>query len=136
MPKKPADKEWRSEIARRFGQAIEERHLSKTEAAKNLGITRQTLWLYLNAKATPGGDVLKKACKSWEITISRKGAEFSAGAFGPEREPAPKRPKQLDLFKALEILREAKFETELVARSNQYFEIRIRIQSSEEVAFR
>lgn len=131
MPKKAADVEWRREIAIRFKQAIEKRHLTNTEAARTLGIERQTLWLYLKGKATPGGDVLRKACEAWGITISRKGVEFSASAFGPQQKATPPRPKQLDLFEALEMLREAQLDTEVIGKSGQYFELRIRIRSSE-----
>lgn len=128
--------EWRLEIAARFRQAIEARNLTNSEAAKALGIERQTLWLYLKGKATPGGEVLKKACEAWGITISRKGVEFSAGAFGGQQQPAQPEPKQMDLLQALELLRGAHLETQVVGKSGQYFELRIRIRSSEEVPSR
>ncbi len=133
MPKKSADLEWRSEIAARFREAIRKRNLSNAQAAAMLDVKRQTMWLYLNEKATPGGDVLRKACQQWGISISRRGAEFHAGAFGPERKAPAPRAKQLNLFEALEMLREAQLETEVIGKSGQYFELRIRIRSSEEV---
>lgn len=91
------------------------------------------MWLYLNEKVTPGGDVLRRACQIWGISISRKGVEFSAGAFGPERKALAARAKQMGLFDALEMLREAQLETEVIGKSGEYFELRIRIHSSKEV---
>jgi transcriptional regulator with XRE-family HTH domain len=136
MSKKAVDLEWRHEIAVRFQQAIKERNLSNTEAAKTLGIKRQTLWLYLREKATPGGDILKKACEAWGITISRKGVEFAAGAFGGLQQPAQMEAKQLSLLEALELLRGAQLDTQVVGKTGNYFELRIRIRSSEEVPSR
>src|SRR6266487_2431732 len=133
MSKKPADLKWRSEIVGRFRQAIEQRHLTNAQAAEILGVRRQTMWLHLNEKVTPGGDVLRRACQIWGISISRKGVEFSAGAFGPERKALAARAKQMGLFDALEMLREAQLETEVIGKSGEYFELRIRIHSSKEV---
>src|SRR5258708_6976854 len=136
MAKAPADLEWRREIASRFREAIAKRNLSNAQAAEMLGVRRQTIWLYLREKATPGGDVLKKACHLWGISISRKGVEFSAGAFGPERKTPTPRAKQMNLFDALELLREAQLDTEVIGKSGEYFELRIRIRSSMEVLSR
>ena len=98
-----------------------------------LGVKRQTMWLYVREKATPGGDVLKKACQLWGISISRKGVEFSAGAFGSQRKSSTPSPKQIGLFDALEFLREAQLDTEVIGKSGEYFELRIRIRSAREV---
>jgi transcriptional regulator with XRE-family HTH domain len=133
MSKPPADLEWRREIASRFREAIAKRNLSNAQAADMLGVKRQTMWLYVREKATPGGDVLKRACQLWGISISRKGVEFSAGAFGPERKMPAARAKQMSLFDALELLREAQLDTEVIGKSGEYFELRIRIRSSTEV---
>ncbi len=133
MSKGPADLEWRSEIADRFREAIAKRHLTNAQAAEMLGVKRQTMWLYLNRRATPGGDVLRKACQLWGISISRKGVEFLVGAFGPERKAFAARAKQMGLFDALELLREAQLDTEVIGKTGEYFELRIRIRSSTKV---
>jgi transcriptional regulator with XRE-family HTH domain len=129
MAKGSADLEWRSEIAARFNEAIEKRHLTNARAAEMLGVKRQTMWLYLNRKATPGGDILRRACQLWGISITRKGVEFSPGAFGPDRKAAGPPPKQMGLFDALEMLRDAKLEAEVIGKSGEYFDLRIRIRS-------
>src|SRR5690348_4301610 len=123
MSKRASDKEWRREIAKRFREAIYKRRLTNKRAAEILGVKRQTLWLYLNDKATPGGDVLRKACEEWGITINRKGVEFSSGAFGSSKQAgrSPMKAKQLSLFEALELLREAQLDTEVLGRTGQYF---------------
>src|SRR2546426_10081865 len=98
MSKSPADLEWRREIASRFREAIAKQHLSNAQAADMLGVKRQTMWLYVRERVTPGGDVLKKACQLWGISISRKGVEFSAGAIRAERKNANAHPKHISLF--------------------------------------
>jgi len=133
MAKKSADLEWRAEVASRFRKAIEKRALSVAQAAALLEVKRQTMYLYLNEKITPGGDVLKRACQLWGISISRKGVEFSAGAFGPKRQEPPSPATQMGLFEALELLRKAQLDTEVVGRRGGHFELRIRIYSTEEV---
>jgi transcriptional regulator with XRE-family HTH domain len=134
MSKKSADQGWRLEIADRFRQAIRSRNLTNTEAARILGVERQTLWLYLKGKSTPGGQVLKKACEAWGITINHKGVEFGAGAFGGERQAEPPTPRQMTLLEALELLRGAHLDTQVVGKKGAYFELRIRIHSPEEVS--
>jgi transcriptional regulator with XRE-family HTH domain len=136
MSKGPADFEWRSEIAARFREAIKERHLTNAQAAEMLGVKRQTMWLYLNEKATPGGNVIGKACQLWGISMSRKGVEFSAGAFRPKRKTSAPRPRHMGLFDALKMLREAELETQVIGKSGEYFDLRIRIRSSRAILSR
>jgi transcriptional regulator with XRE-family HTH domain len=136
MSKKSADLEWRHEIASRFRAAIKKAHVTNAQAASMLGVKRQTMWLYLKEKATPGGDVLRRACQLWGISISRSGVEFPAGAFGQERRKAPPPARQMGLFDALEMLREAQLETEVIGQRGNYFELRIRIHSSQQAVTR
>ena len=132
MSKRAADPELRREVALRFREAIQRRNLSLRVAAETLGVKRQTLWLYLNQKATPGGDVLRRACELWEISLTVKGFEFTTEAFRPARKDAPSKAEQLDMFKALEILHDAKLEAKVVGKVGDYFELRVRIRSSQE----
>jgi len=129
MSKRFANPDLRREIALRFNQAIEARGLSKTEAAAQLRISRQTLWLYLNEKATPGGEVLERACQLWGLSITYKGVQFKKGAFAPEVKPRRTAGRQLSLLDLLEKLKDDQLETEVVGRVGEYFELRVRIRS-------
>ncbi len=58
------------------------------------------------------------------------------GAFGPEQKASAARAKQMGLFDALELLREAQLDTEVIGKTGEYFELRIRIRSSKGVLSR
>ena len=127
MSKRRPNPDLRHEIAVRLREAIEDKNLTMTSAAKALRVTRQTLWLYLNEKSTPGGEVLKRACKVWNLTLNVEGFSFTSGAFGPEQKALP-RPRQLDLFRALEKLRADQIDTRVVGCVRGFFELRVRIK--------
>ena len=127
MSKRRPNADFRHEIAGRLREAIQDNHLTISKAAKLLGVTRQSLWLYLNEKSTPGGEILKKACKLWKLTLNLEGFSFTSEAFGPERKALP-RPQQLDLFRALEKLRPDQIDTRVIGRVRGFFELRVRIK--------
>jgi transcriptional regulator with XRE-family HTH domain len=132
MSKRPGGSELRREIARRFREAIGKKQLSQTQAAELLGVKRQTLWLYLNQKATPGGDVLRRACELWGISLTVNGFEFTAGAFGPTPNKSVSQTEQLELFRALEVLYDAKLEAKVVGKRGKYFEVKVLIRAPKE----
>jgi len=129
MSKKANDPELRSEIARQLKDAINAKGLTRSEAAEILQIKRQTLWLYLTAKCTPGGEILKRACQSLGMTLRFKDYDFGAEAFGPSSGNSAPLPQQMGLFQALEELTSEQLETKVVGRVGEYFELKVRIKS-------
>jgi transcriptional regulator with XRE-family HTH domain len=127
VPKRPSSPEFRREVALRLKQAIRKHELTHSKAAKLLGVTRQTLWLYLHEKSAPGSVVLKKACQLWKLSLSVGGFDFDDRAFGPSGKQRPK-PRQLDLFEALEQLRPDQIETKVIGRVRGSYELRVRIK--------
>jgi transcriptional regulator with XRE-family HTH domain len=116
----------RADFAARLSKAIS--GISKTEAAEKLGITRQMLNRYLKAKSTPGGEVIKRACENWKLTLSIRGFEFKAGAFdAPARSTAAKS-SQLSLLELLEKLRNDQLEAKIVGREGDSFTLKLRIK--------
>lgn len=101
----------------------------KSVAAK-LGISRQMLQLYLNRKATPGGEVIKKACDEWQLTLSIKGFEFPGEAFASM--PKARRQKLMSnepgLFDLLDRLNKDQLEAEIVGREGDSYYLRLRIK--------
>jgi transcriptional regulator with XRE-family HTH domain len=126
MAKKRTSPTFRREIAACLRRAIRENKLSKNEAAKRLGVERQMLWLYLKGKMAPGPEVLRKASKSWKLTLS-DGTVLGPDAFGPEKKPRSL-PKQLRLFEALEEIQPNQIKTTLIGRVGDFFEFRVRIK--------
>ena len=106
----------RAEFARQLSTAI--RNTSKNLAAEKLGISRQMLRLYLKELATPGGEVIKKACDEWNLSLSIKGFNFSGEAFAgrPKQRKQAKEPQQVTLFDLLDKLNKDQLEAQIVGR--------------------
>jgi transcriptional regulator with XRE-family HTH domain len=127
VTKRRPNVEFRHEVSVRLREAIRDNGLTISVAAKMLRVTRQTLWLYLNERSTPGGEVLKRACKLWKLTLNVEGFSFTSDAFGPEKKTQP-RAQQLDLFRALEKLRPDQIDTRVIGCVRGFFELRVRIK--------
>ena len=117
----------RAEFASKLSAAIG--GLSKQLAAEKLGISRQMLRLYLKEMATPGGEVIKRACDEWKLSLSIKGFEFSAGDFVEAKSPKNENePAQLGLFDLLAKLQDDQLEAQIVGREGDSFYLRVRIK--------
>lgn len=126
MSKRGSSTEFRQEIALRLKEAILKSGLTKAEAAQKLGVTRQTLWLYLAAKCAPGSEVLKRACQEWKLSLTVKGVTFTPDAFGAPQDRITT--KQLDLLEALDQIRPDQIQTQFVGRIGPFYELRLRIK--------
>ncbi|MGD0858982.1 MAG: helix-turn-helix transcriptional regulator [Terracidiphilus sp.] len=130
MPKRKHSNtdELRAEFARQLSEAI--KGISKNLAAKKLGISRQMLRLYLKGMATPGGEVIKKACDEWSLTLSIKGFQFTGDAFASNAKPRGRQDKlsEPSLFDLLDKLEKNQIEAEVVGREGDSFYLRFRIK--------
>src|SRR5580704_15173242 len=102
VSKRTPDPEMRRAVIDGLKQVLREQKLSKSRAAELLGVKRQTLWLYLSGKATPGGDVLRRAFELWGLKIELHGYVITKESFGPQPLPKRSEPKQLNLLDQLE----------------------------------
>lgn len=120
--------ELRAEFARKLSSAI--KNVSKTVAAEDLGISRQMLYLYLKGKATPGGEVIEKACAKWKLALTIKGNPFTAGAFASDVKPQTELsvPRQLSLLDLLDKLKNDQLEAKIVGREGDTFILRLQIK--------
>jgi transcriptional regulator with XRE-family HTH domain len=130
MSKRGADPEFRRAIVNGLLEALRKYKLTKSKAAELLGIERQTLWLYLRGKATPGGEVLRKAFELWGLKIELGGYVITKESFGVRPEPEARVAEQLNLLDQLEKLTNDQLEVEAIGRRGQYFEFRIRVKTS------
>jgi transcriptional regulator with XRE-family HTH domain len=80
--------------------------LTNQAIADVLGVSRQTLDLYINMKTTPRPYVLYNACKEWGIEFEIAGRRFGIKDFEPAvpAGPRPPEPVQQDLLEALAAL--------------------------------
>ncbi len=130
MPQKPSENTaaLRAEFAAQLSKAIS--GMRKQEAAEKLGITRQMLNRYLKGKSTPGGEVIKRACESWKLSLSVRGFEFKRGAFDtpPKRRSETAKAAQLSLLDLLDKIRNDQLEARIVGREGDSFYLKLRIK--------
>jgi transcriptional regulator with XRE-family HTH domain len=120
--------ELRAEFALKLSAAVKE--MSRKAAAEKLGISRQMLRLYLKGLATPGGEVIKKACDEWQLSLSVKGFQFSAEDFAARGKKRPKgnETPQMSLLDLLAKLQNDQLEAQIVGREGDSFYLRLRIK--------
>jgi transcriptional regulator with XRE-family HTH domain len=128
MPKRPSSPALRREIATCLKAAIRDNKLKKSQAAKLLGVTRQTLWLYLNEKAAPGSEILRIASELWKLTLS-DGYVLKTDAFGPKKKLRT-HTQQLSLLSVLDGIKPDQIQTEIIGRTGPFVEFRIRIRAA------
>lgn len=119
-------REFSAELAAAIGTG------SKKQAADKLGVTRQMLRLYLKGKATPGGEVIKKACDEWNLSLSIKGfrftgEDFAASGASGEAKAVPVQ-LELSLAEVLGKLQSNQLEAEVIGREGDSFYLRLRIK--------
>ena len=111
-------------------QARRNRGLSVTDAARVLGITRQTMHLYLSCSGhQPRWRVIERACRAWDVSFIAQGKRWDKGAFGREHPAtAPEAVQLLLLPEAIERLENADFEVEILKKepSRIYLELRVK----------
>jgi transcriptional regulator with XRE-family HTH domain len=129
MSKRPPNKRLRQLVAEAFRKAIEENNLSKTEAAKALGISRQALYGYLNGKSLPGAQILAKAFEHWNMAFREDGLSIDKDAFALQKRAQSRKETQGELFRALaEITPNEIVETKLIRSPGKTVEFRIKIR--------
>ncbi len=105
--------------------------LKEKEIAEVLQVKRQTLWLYTKGRATPGGEVIKRACDHWKVKLTVKGFEFSGAAFETKKKaPQEALPPQPGLFDLLGTLTSRNLEAKVVGRVGDSFYLQIRIKEA------
>jgi transcriptional regulator with XRE-family HTH domain len=120
---------FRRQVADKFSAAISSRGLTKAEAAKILGVSRETLYQYLNARSTPGSDVLQRACEVWGITLNYRGLEFDSAAFGQSAKKSDiGGDRQLDLFAALNLVNDNSVDVTVIRKTKKSIELKVSLK--------
>jgi hypothetical protein len=129
------DEEYR-DFKESLRKTISAKHLTIIEAAKTLGVTRQSLHLYLmkSTKHQPRWRVLQRACRAWDLTFIAKGQKFDKHAFGKDVGSTPVDTAAVQLLllpEAIEQLRDANLEVKIVGRepSRIYLELQVKFAS-------
>lgn len=122
---------FRAEIARVLSRVIGEERGAQAQAARQLGISRQALNLYLARKATPSSAILGRACALWpplsfsvdqdHITITMDSSSFKA----PHPQSLP--PTQLLLFDAISEVDNQQLEVKVLKRGVNSIDLKVSI---------
>jgi len=126
------DQEYR-DFARTLEEARRTHGLTVTDAAAVLGITRQSLHLYLSCSGhQPRWRVIERACRAWDVGFVAQGKWWDKGAFGRERSVtiAPQAVQLLLLPEAIERLENANFEVEIVKKEPSRICLELRVKFS------
>jgi hypothetical protein len=82
-------------------------------------------------RATPGGEVIKRACDHWNVKLTVNGFEFSGPAFETRKKPPPETlPTQQRLFDLLGTLTDQNLEAKVVGKVGASFYLQIRIKDA------
>ena len=89
----------RSKLARALHQLKAEKGISSTQLAKDAGVTKQSMSLYLDGKATPTPATLRKLCMNLKLLpLDIEGAVISLSDIrSPKARPDLKNDQQLSL---------------------------------------
>jgi transcriptional regulator with XRE-family HTH domain len=92
-------------FAAELRRVLSERKLRISDAAKDLKISRQMLYNYLNGTSTPRAKVLSRAMELWSLEIRVGQARFDRKSFDAQQKTTSV-PKQLGLWEKLDAIKE------------------------------
>jgi transcriptional regulator with XRE-family HTH domain len=95
-----SEKRLRVAFARALSIAIGNRRGAQSRAARQLGTSRQAISLYIRHKATPGPEILRRACTELNLALELGGFRLDAGGF-PKAQKALPVPEQTSIFDAI-----------------------------------
>jgi DNA-binding XRE family transcriptional regulator len=131
MSRRPSDPEFLTEVAAKFKEAIKNHGLTKKGAAQDLGVTRQSLYLYTHGKVAPGPDVVRRAMELWKIDLTYRGHRLTLSNLSAipsadkEREPS-----QMSLWDAIKKLDNQSVKIEIKDKSTDLIELKVSINLS------
>jgi len=125
---KRKEMDFREALAGAFRQAMRSRKLTVSAAAKELGISRQSMYKYLTCTATPKSNIVNTACLKWEMSMNVYGITIAAGAFKRSNSAATPRPVQLDFSEILRAVRNRDLEVKLIRADSESLELKVLVK--------
>jgi transcriptional regulator with XRE-family HTH domain len=115
----------RAEIARALVTAIGGKRGAQSAAAKQIGVSRQALNLYVQQKATPSSENLRRMCKILRLSLNIEGATLDVSSF-TQKTPS-KLPIQTSLFDALSEVGDQQLEVKVLRKRAQSLSLQVTI---------
>jgi transcriptional regulator with XRE-family HTH domain len=113
-----------------FSKAIRdllESGVSAARIAAEIGVRRQTVYLYRDKKVTPSARKVHRLCEEWSVTLDIGGFKFGEAAFSQPAKSSSKS-EQLSLLKYLERLPPESFDIRVLGRVGEAFRIEVSIK--------
>ena len=115
----------RAEIARALTTAIGGNRGAQSSAARQVGISRQALNLYIQQKATPSSENLRRMCKILKLSLNVEGATVDLSAFA--QKTTQKTPVQTSLFDALSDVGDQQLDVKVLRKRAQSLDLQVTI---------
>ena|ERR1039458_8639383 len=118
---------FRSEFASAFSSAIGKLRGAQSQAARQLGISRQALSLYLGRKATPNSSILSRAFAIWpELSLDVEGIKLNSDSF-KSAQPERSSPLQMLLFDAISEVDNQQLDVRVLKKGVHSIELQVSI---------
>ena len=133
------EKAFRERFAEELRAAIGRERGAASTAAKRLGVSRQALSLYLNSRATPSAEVVRRVCQLFKLSLNVKGQIVSESSYAkasrdrPHNAPALQLPLLPD---AIRMLKNEQLKIEVLDKIGDSVDLKIRINFSKVAASR
>lgn len=99
---------------------------AQTRAAERLGISRQAVSLYVNGKATPETELLRRACEVLDLSFDAGPARIDSTSVGRPSKPLVV-PQQLPLFQALQRVSDRQLRVHVLKKTHQSLDLSVSI---------
>ena len=120
------------QIREAFSKAVKnllESGVSAAKIANEIGVKRQTVYLYRDKKLTPSARKVHRLCEEWGITLDIGGFKFGEAAFAQPAKPSSQH-EQLNLLRYLERLPPESFDVKVLGRVGETFRIELSIRAT------
>ncbi|MEX2300629.1 MAG: hypothetical protein WD733_06815 [Bryobacterales bacterium] len=104
--------------------------MNETQAAQELGVSKQAFNKYVRGLATPKAHVLARAVVLWKIKVKYRNYEFSDGAFQTTLQLSPEPPFQHELFRDPQVVENDRISVRIESKGGDDLDITIRLKQS------
>jgi|ERR1017187_2928279 transcriptional regulator with XRE-family HTH domain len=122
----------RGKLAEALHRLGEKKGLSRTQLAKEAGVTKQSMSLYLDGKATPTTETLRKLCTNLRLPpLDIEGAVISLSDIRSRKaRPDPKNDRQLSLSltEAISTVPQENLHVTVLRRSSRQIDLKVSVK--------
>src|SRR6266853_2397099 len=126
MARSPSDPELKTEFAAQIKSLLS--RLTAQEIATELGVQRQTIYNYRDAKNAPSPEVIRRAMEAWpDFSLSYRGRTLTLQDFGRKPVLTAKKAVQYELWDVIKKLNSESIEIEILKKESSSVQLGVRI---------